>query len=140
MPRGWVRLGIGCLPRLWWWCVQGARAPVFCFCSWLLRRGSFVSYCPQFTPVTHAQLFLVSCSFSVFCCWGTCLCRCKHHSKGSQVSVPTPSKECRGHWFCWPLLCMGLKAKDFRELRSMCSTFSKQSVSSGQGYSYKKTL
>lgn len=37
--------------------VYRGRGPVLCFCSWLLRRGSFVSYCPQFASITHAHSY-----------------------------------------------------------------------------------
>ena len=57
-------------PPLWWCCVQGA-CPVPCFCSQILRSGSWVSLVFLYLVVhnlpncacTHMQLFLVSYSF-----------------------------------------------------------------------------
>ena len=119
--------------------------PVLCFCSWLLRGGQ------EFCIVVHSSpqlpMHTVIFSFSVFCCWRTCLCRCKHHSKGSQVSSP-PRKKHRGPWllaglcFAWVWKQRTLKNSETCAQHSLkqCSQSGSSDSVNILSYSHKKTL
>ena len=69
-------------------CSDHARSPAFALDTSEVAVG-FWSFCIFLFIICPncpcMKLFLVPCSFFVFCCWRRGLSRCKHCSKGSQV-------------------------------------------------------
>ena len=61
-------------------------------------------------PPMQAVIFLVPYGFFVFCCWRRLLSRCRHCSKGSQVSRPSLSQICRPDYMF--VLGIGLNNKE----------------------------
>lgn len=77
-------------PPLWWQCLQGAciQCPNLAPSSSEVAVRFLCIFCPEFTPVVCAQLFLVSYSF--FCILlleEICVSRCQHCSIGPRPSL-----------------------------------------------------
>ena len=102
---GWVqgsrikgRLSWSAYPLVGAVCRVCAQFPAFVPDSLEVVVGFLVFLClvhnlPQL-PMREV-IFLVPYGFFVFCCWRRLLSRCKHCSKGSQVSRPSLSQICR---------------------------------------------
>ena len=91
-PEGWVRCFA---PPLGGVVYRGhVLYPAFALGFGQLGFWSLCIFCLKFALTAHAQLFLVPCSFFVFCCSRRGGSRCKHCSKGSQV----PGLSQKGFW------------------------------------------
>ena len=87
--RSGRRGGLGGLPTLRWWCVQGhVQSPAFapgCLEMAVGVSRSLCIFCPGFAlPCACVQLFLILYSLFLFCCLRRCLSRCRQFSTAAK--------------------------------------------------------